>query len=122
MGRLTIPATRIPLRLTLDGAPLTRTRGGVVLSAGRHTLRGESEEHFLVVETTADVPADGAATAGTRSGGVALEERHDRSEHRVVQRIVLGGDDVDVRIALDDHHLVAARHVAEGRRDRVVDE
>ena len=61
-GRVALPATKFPVAFMIDGNPVTRKADGLELAAGSHVLRATSEERFVDVSATIDVPAGGSAT------------------------------------------------------------
>lgn len=60
-GRVNLPVTQFPVAFTIDGNPVTRKADGLELAAGSHVLRAKSEERFVDVSATIDVPAGGLA-------------------------------------------------------------
>jgi hypothetical protein len=62
MGRLILPATRIPTQFFVDGQPMARTNGGLEVVAGAHEVRATNAERFVDIAVTLDVPAGGTAT------------------------------------------------------------
>ncbi len=62
-GRIVIPAARMPLRYFVDGREVTRSEAGLEVPQGAHTLRAVSEETFIDVSASLDVPAGGTAKA-----------------------------------------------------------
>lgn len=60
MGRLVLPATRVPVTFSVDGQP---ARGAALdLPAGTHEVKAASAEHFVELTTHVDVPPGGSAT------------------------------------------------------------
>jgi len=62
LGRLMLPATRVPLDFFVDGKPVTRTTAGLELPAGTHEVRATNDAHFVELTARVDVPEGGAAT------------------------------------------------------------
>jgi eukaryotic-like serine/threonine-protein kinase len=62
MGRLRLPAARVPLRFLVDGKPAAPSRDGLEIAAGTHEVRAINDEHFVEVSATVDVPEGGAIT------------------------------------------------------------
>ena len=63
MGRLAIPASRLPLRYFVDGKEVSRATGGLSVPVGIHEVRAVDEGRFLDVTTTVQVEAGLTATA-----------------------------------------------------------
>jgi hypothetical protein len=63
MGRLVLPATRVPTTFLVDGSPASRDGRGMEIAAGTHEVTAISEDHFIEVRATVDVPEGGVVTA-----------------------------------------------------------
>jgi hypothetical protein len=63
MGRLVLPATRVPTTFLVDGSPATRDGRGMEITAGTHEVTAISEDHFIEVRANVDVPEGGVVTA-----------------------------------------------------------
>lgn len=61
MGRLVLPATRLPATFLVDGRPVARVNGGIEMAAGSHEVRAINADHFVEVVATVDVPEGGSA-------------------------------------------------------------
>jgi hypothetical protein len=62
MGRLLLPAMRLPVEFFVDGKPAARNAEGLELPAGPHEVRATSEARFVDVSVTLEVPEGGTAT------------------------------------------------------------
>ena len=63
MGRILLPATRVPVAFSIDGKSVKRTSDGFELPAGSHEIRATNEDRFVDVTTTLTVPAGETAAA-----------------------------------------------------------
>jgi len=63
MGRLVLPATRVPATFAVDGKDVARTGDGIEVPAGRHEVTAINADHFVEMRTTVDVPEGGVAKA-----------------------------------------------------------
>jgi hypothetical protein len=61
-GRLIVDATRVPVQLFVDGERAKRASGSLDLPAGTHEIRATSEDRFVDITVSVDVPAGGTAT------------------------------------------------------------
>ena len=62
VGRIALPASRVPLRYFVDGQPVTPKGGALELPAGPHELRARHDEQFVDVAVSVEVPPDGTVS------------------------------------------------------------
>jgi hypothetical protein len=71
MGRLLLPATRLPAIFLVDGKEVARVDGGMELPAGPHEVRAINAERFVELSATVDVPVGGSVTPEFRFPALA---------------------------------------------------
>lgn len=62
LGRLALPAARVPLRYFVDGQAVTPKGRTLELPAGTHELRARHDEQFVDVAVTVEVPPEGTVS------------------------------------------------------------